>query len=83
MDLRLRGRTAVVGGASSGLGAAIADRLAGEGCRLLIWSRGGPRLETVAAGLRKRHGAEVHVAESASYVTGQLIAVDGGLIAGY
>lgn len=64
MDLGLRGRTAVVGGASSGLGAAIAERLADEGCRLLIWSRGGPRLETVAADLRKRHGAEVHVAEA-------------------
>ena len=36
-----RGRTAVVGGATSGLGRASADALAAEGCELLIWSRDG------------------------------------------
>ena len=45
MDLGLTGRTALVGGASSGLGRAIAAALAAEGCRLAIWSRGGPGLE--------------------------------------
>lgn len=60
MDLGLRGRSALVGGASSGLGAAVADVLAAEGCRLLIWSRSAERLEPIAHGLRGRHGAEVH-----------------------
>jgi 3-oxoacyl-[acyl-carrier protein] reductase len=59
MDFGLAGRTALVGGASSGLGAAVADALAGEGGRLLLWSRGGQGLETAAAGLRERHGVEV------------------------
>ena len=59
MDPGLRGRAAVVGGASSGLGAAIADALATEGCRLLLWSRSLERLEAVAAPLRDR--TELHL----------------------
>lgn len=64
MDLGLRGKAAVVGGASSGLGAAIAGALAAEGCRLLLWSRSAERVDRVATTLRERHGAEVHVAEA-------------------
>lgn len=67
MDLGLRGRTAVVGGATSGLGRASADALAAEGCNLLIWSRRADALAEVAAELRGRHGVEVaHVAADAT-----------------
>jgi 3-oxoacyl-[acyl-carrier protein] reductase len=59
MDPGLRGRAAVVGGASSGLGAAIAETLAAEGCRLLLWSRNRERLEAVAGPLRD--STEVHL----------------------
>lgn len=59
MDLGLRGRTAVIGGASSGLGAAVAEALATEGCRLLLWSRSVERVEMVAARLRDSYGVEV------------------------
>ncbi|GLL02211.1 SDR family oxidoreductase [Dactylosporangium matsuzakiense] len=52
--------TAVIGGAGSGLGAAIADELAGRGHDLLLWARNRDRLDTVAAGLRARHGVTVH-----------------------
>jgi len=66
MDLELRGRTAVVGGATSGLGRASADALAAEGCRLLIWSRDEGRLSATADELRSMHGVEVsHVAADA------------------
>jgi NAD(P)-dependent dehydrogenase (short-subunit alcohol dehydrogenase family) len=39
MEFGLRGRRAVVGGGTAGLGFASADALAAEGCDLLIWSR--------------------------------------------
>jgi 3-oxoacyl-[acyl-carrier protein] reductase len=59
MDLGLRGRRAVVGGATSGLGGASAEALAAEGCHLLLWSRSTERLAAVGAGLAERYGVEV------------------------
>lgn len=59
MDLGLTGRTAVVGGATSGLGRASAEALAAEGCRLLIWSRDPERLARTADELRAAHGVDV------------------------
>lgn len=59
MDLGLKGRSALVGGASAGLGRACANRLAAEGCRLAMWSRGGDALEQAAAEIRAAHGVEV------------------------
>ena len=67
MDLGLRGRTAVVGGATSGLGRASAEALAAEGCRLLIWSRDEGAWQPTADELRAAHGVEVaHVAADAA-----------------
>jgi 3-oxoacyl-[acyl-carrier protein] reductase len=48
MDLGLRGRRALVMGASSGLGRATAECLAGEGVQVAISARGGQRLATAA-----------------------------------
>ena len=59
MDLGLRGRRAVVGGATSGLGRASAEALAAEGCDLFIWSRAEDRLASVAEELRAAHGVNV------------------------
>lgn len=56
MDLGIRGRRALVGGASSGLGRAIAERLAAEGCDLAITARRADVLASVAAELGAAHG---------------------------
>ena len=55
MDLGIAGRTAIVCGASSGLGHACADALAAEGVHVLLTARGAPALEQAAAELRARH----------------------------
>lgn len=59
MDLGLRGRVAVVAGASSGLGRAIARTLAAEGAHVAIASRNAERLETTARELASETGGEV------------------------
>jgi 3-oxoacyl-[acyl-carrier protein] reductase len=51
MDLGLAGRRALVGGGSSGLGAAIATSLAGEGASVAVAARGSDRLEKHAASI--------------------------------
>ena len=58
MDLGLNGRGALVGGASAGLGRACAERLAAEGCRLALWSRGGEALERAALALTAVSGLD-------------------------
>ena len=54
MDLGLDGRRALVGGGSSGLGAAIATELANEGARVGVVARPGPRLEERATAIGAR-----------------------------
>lgn len=59
MDLGLKGRNAVVTGASKGIGRACARRLAEEGASLVLVARSAPELERVASDLRKAYGARV------------------------
>lgn len=59
MDLGLRGKTALVTGASRGIGRAIALALASEGARVAICARSAGPLDEAATDIRKRAGAEV------------------------
>ena len=59
MDLGLKGKVAIVAGASRGIGKAIAKSLADEGCRLVLCARGEDTLQETAAAL-KEDGAAVH-----------------------
>ena len=58
MDLGIKGKWALVGGASKGLGWGCASALAQAGVNLVIVSRGAAVLEASAAGLRQ-HGVTV------------------------
>lgn len=54
MDLGIRGRVALVGGASRGLGRAVAEALADAGCRLAICARGQGGLQEAAEALSRK-----------------------------
>ena len=59
MDLGLKDKVAVIGGASKGLGRACAEVLAEEGMKLAICSRSQASIDESAAAIRKATGVEV------------------------
>ena len=58
MDLNLKNKTALVTGASRGLGYALALGLAREGCRVAINSRDKARVSTAAQQIPKDTGVQ-------------------------
>ncbi len=85
MELGLRGRRAIVTGASKGLGRAIARELAGEGVHLGICSRDEAEITAVAEEVR-RAGVTVHAqvadvtdAEQIHDLVGRSVEALGGL----
>src|SRR6202040_2555337 len=61
MDLELRDKVAIVGGASKGLGRACAEVLAQEGAQVAMCSRSKDDLEKAASEIRAATGREVLV----------------------
>ena len=62
MDLGIAGRTALICGASKGLGRACATALAAERVHLVITGRDAEALEQTAAGLRAKFSVRVTAA---------------------
>ena len=60
MAQRTAQRTALITGASSGIGEAFADVFAAEGFDLVLTARREDKLNAVAARLRQRYGRQVH-----------------------
>ena len=60
MELGLRGRKALVTGASKGIGRACAEALAEEGCDIALVARTAADLETAQAAIMAKHNVAVH-----------------------
>ena len=58
MDLGLKGKVALVGGSSRGLGRAVADELAAEGCAVVLCSRDAVAVQRSADEIAERTGTD-------------------------
>ena len=61
MELNLNNKTALITGASKGIGKAIAESLANEGCNLVLTARSGNNLNELKTELQKRYNISVEV----------------------
>ena len=58
MDLRLKGKRALVSGSTAGIGLAIASALAGEGARVIVNGRAQPSVDAAVEQIRSTTGGE-------------------------
>jgi len=59
MDLKIKGKKAIMAGGSAGMGRATAERLAEAGAELIITARGEERLRKAADEIAAKHGVTV------------------------
>tara|TARA_B100000686_G_scaffold355281_1_gene471978 strand:- start:6297 stop:7067 length:771 start_codon:yes stop_codon:yes gene_type:complete len=61
MNLNLNNKTALITGASKGIGKAIAQSMAQEGCNLILTARSEDKLNELKSNLQKQHNISVEV----------------------
>jgi NAD(P)-dependent dehydrogenase (short-subunit alcohol dehydrogenase family) len=61
MDLKLKGKTILITGASQGIGEGCARAFAEEGCNLHLVARSGDRMETIKREIESAHGIKATV----------------------
>ena len=77
MDLRLEDKAFVVGGASSGLGRAVAERLVAEGARVLLVARNEEALQDATKDLGERaHSCSADISQNSGMDKVAAVAVD-------
>ena len=64
--LGIEGQTAIVTGAARGIGLGIAKRLAGEGCKVVIWDRDIAQFDDIAVGFTPADKQTVDVSDAAA-----------------
>lgn len=76
MDLRIKGKTALITGGSRGIGLGVARLLAEEGCKLHLISRKPENLEAARQAIQAEHRVEVtcHAADLADPATAAALA---------
>jgi len=61
MELNLNNKTALITGASKGIGKAIAESMANEGCNLILTARSSDKLNELKINLQKKHNISIEV----------------------
>ena len=73
MEIGLKGKSAIVLGATRGIGRSIADTLAGEGCNVAVCARNADQVSEAVAALKAKGvratGASVNIADGAALTT--------------
>jgi len=80
VELKLRNKVVLITGASKGIGLAVAEVFAAEGCHLHLAARNGEAMQQAKATLEARHGVKivVHALDLSSTAAMETLAADVG-----